>query len=132
MFGQKKDLFELNIVHSLPGRIRLNCKAIGYLKEFNEEILQDIMDLGFIKKVTINNITSNILIIFDKDRIDEADLKNLISDILNKYYLYAYKQHRELEASNIIEREREEDVNDIVKRLVIIHLSYILRHLQVI
>ena len=54
MFGQKKDLFELNIVHSLPGRIRLNCKAIGYLKEFNEEILQDIMDLGFIKKVTIN------------------------------------------------------------------------------
>ena len=46
MFGQKKDLFELNIVHSLPGRIRLNCKAIGYLKEFNEEILQDIMDLG--------------------------------------------------------------------------------------
>ena len=89
MFGQKKDLFELNIVHSLPGRIRLNCKAIGYLKEFNEEILQDIMDLGFIKKVTINNITSNILIIFDKDRIDEADLKNLISDILNKYYLYA-------------------------------------------
>ena len=81
MFGQKKDLFELNIVHSLPGRIRLNCKAIGYLKEFNEEILQDIMDLGFIKKVTINNITSNILIIFDKDRIDEADLKNLISDI---------------------------------------------------
>ena len=119
MFGQKKDLFELNIVHSLPGRIRLNCKAIGYLKEFNEEILQDIMDLGFIKKVTINNITSNILIIFDKDRIDEADLKNLISDILNKYYLYAYKQHRELEASNIIEREREEDVNDIGKRLVL-------------
>ena len=119
MFGQKKDLFELNIVHSLPGRIRLNCKAIGYLKEFNEEILQDIMDLGFIKKVTINNITSNILIIFDKDRIDEADLKNLISDILNKYYLYAYKQHREREASNIIEREREEDVNDIGKRLVL-------------
>lgn len=57
MFGQKKDLFELNIVHSLPGRIRLNCKAIEYLNEFNEQILQDIIDLGFVKKVTINNIT---------------------------------------------------------------------------
>ena len=108
MFGQKKDLFELNIVHSLPGRIRLNCKAIEYLNEFNEQILQDIIDLGFVKKVTINNITKNILIVFDKTRIDEADLKNLVSDVLNKYYLYAYKQHRELEASNIIERERED------------------------
>ena len=119
MFGQKKDLFELNIVHSLPGRIRLNCKAIEYLNEFNEQILQDIVDLGFVKKVTINNITKNILIVFDKTRIDEADLKNLVSDVLNKYYLYAYKQHRELEASNIIEREREEDVKDIGKRLVL-------------
>ena len=119
MFGQKKDLFELNIVHSLPGRIRLNCKAIEYLNEFNEQILQDIIDLGFVKKVTINNITKNILIVFDKTRIDEADLKNLVSDVLNKYYLYAYKQHRELEASNIIEREREEDVKDIGKRLVL-------------
>ena len=60
MFGQKKDLFELNIVHSLPGRIRLNCKAIEYFNEFNEQILQDIIDLGFVKKVTINNITKNI------------------------------------------------------------------------
>ena len=49
MFGQKKDLFELNIVHSLPGRIRLTCKAIEYLNEFNEQILQDIIDLGFVK-----------------------------------------------------------------------------------
>ena len=98
MFGQRKDLFELKIVHSLPGRIRLNCKAIGYLKDFNEQILKDIFDLGFVKKVTINNITKNILINFDRDRIDEVDLLNLISEVLNKYYLYAYKQHREYEA----------------------------------
>ena len=73
MFGQKKDLFELNIVHSLPGRIRLNCKATEYLNEFNEQILQDIIDLGFVKKVTINNITKNILIVLIKH-----ELMNLI------------------------------------------------------
>ncbi len=119
MFGQRKDLFEIRVVHSLPGRIRLNCKAIGYLKEFNEQILKNIIDLGFVKKATINNVTKNILINFDNNRIDEVDLINLISDLLNKYYLYAYKKHREHEASNIVEREREEDVNDIAKRLVL-------------
>lgn len=119
MFEQRKDLFELKIVHSLPGRIRLNCKAIGYLKDFNEQILKDIIDLGFVKKVSINNLTKNILINFDSSRIDEVDLMNLISEVLNKYYLYAYKQHREYEASNIVEREREEDVNDIAKRLAL-------------
>lgn len=50
MFEQRKDLFELSIVHSLPGRIRLNCKAITYLKDFNEDILKEILELGFVKK----------------------------------------------------------------------------------
>ncbi len=33
MFKKKQDLFGVNIIHSLPGRIRLNCIALKYLKE---------------------------------------------------------------------------------------------------
>ncbi|RDY23306.1 heavy metal translocating P-type ATPase [Romboutsia maritimum] len=119
MFVKKQDLFKLVIKHSLTGRIRLNCRALRYLNEFNEEILRDLLDTKIIKKASINNITKNILINYDSNMIDQDDLMKIVTEVLSSYSLYAYKEERKEEASNIIVREREEDVKDIAKRLAI-------------
>ncbi len=119
MFGKKQDLFSLKIIHSLPGRIRLNCMALKYLEEFNNDILDNLLDTNIIKKASINNITKNILVSYDNEKIDQDDLIKLVRDILSHYSLYAYKEERKEDASNIVVREREEDVKDIVKRLAI-------------
>ena len=119
MFKKKQDLFSVNIIHSLPGRIRLNCIALKYLKEFNEEILSNLLDTHIIKKASINNITQNMLIFYDGETITQEDLINLVKDILSHYSLYAYKEERKAESLNITVREREEDVKDIVKRLAL-------------
>lgn len=119
MFKKKQDLFSVNIIHSLPGRIRLNCIALKYLKEFNEEILSNLLDTHIIKKASINNITQNMLIFYDGEKIIQEELINLVKDILSHYSLYAYKEERKAESLNITVREREEDVKDIVKRLAL-------------
>lgn len=119
MFKKKQDLFGINIIHSLPGRIRLNCIALKYLKEFNEEILSTLLDTHIIKKASINNITQNMLIFYEGDTINQEDLITLVKDVLSHYSLYAYKEERKAESLNIIVREREEDVKDIVKRLAL-------------
>lgn len=117
MFGKNQELFSVNVIHSLPGRIRLNCIALKYLEEFNEDILGHLLDTNIIKKASINNITKNMLVFYDSKKIDQDDLIKLVTDILSHYSLYAYKEERKEDAYNIIVREREEDVKDIVKRL---------------
>lgn len=117
MFGKNQELFSVNVIHSLPGRIRLNCIALKYLEEFNEDILGHLLDTNIIKKASINNITKNMLVFYDSKKIDQDDLIKLVTDILSHSSLYAYKEERKEDAYNIIVREREEDVKDIVKRL---------------
>jgi manganese/zinc-transporting P-type ATPase C len=119
MFGKKQDLFSISIVHSLPGRIRLNCRALGYLREFNEAILKNLLDTNVIREASINNITKNILILYDTKKIKQDELIKLISEVLSHYSLYAYKEERKEEAASIVVREREEDIKDIAKRLAI-------------
>lgn len=119
MFNKKQDLFKVNVVHSLPGRIRLNCRAIKYLEAFNGDILESLLDTNVIKTSSINNITKNILIFYDQKKIQQDELIKIVCEILSSYSLYAYKEERKDTASNIIVREREEDVKDIAKRLVL-------------
>lgn len=117
--GKKKDLFEITIVHSLPGRVRINCLALEYIKDNNEEILQRLIEFKFIKSATINNITKNSLIYYDDKKSNQEDIKSIFSNILSKYYLQVYRQERKKDSEDIVVREREEDVKDIGKRLLL-------------
>ena len=115
----KTDLLEIKSIHELPGRIRFHCEALYYIREFNEEILNSLLSTNMIKKASINNITKNMLIYYDNTKLDKKDLIKIISEILANYTIFAYKQKRKEDSSSIVTREREEDVKDIGKRLII-------------
>ena len=115
----KTDLLEIKSIHELPGRIRFHCEALYYIREFNEEILNSLLSTNMIKKASINNITKNMLIYYDNTKLDKKDLIKIISEILSNYTMFAYKQKRKEDSKDIVTREREEDVKDIGKRLII-------------
>ena len=115
----KTDLLEIKSIHELPGRIRFHCEALYYIREFNEEILNSLLSTNMIKKASINNITKNMLIYYDNTKLDKKDLVKIISEILSNYTMFAYKQKRKEDSKDIVTREREEDVKDIGKRLII-------------
>ena len=90
----KTDLLEIKSIHELPGRIRFHCEALYYIKEFNEEILNNLLSTNIIKKASINSVTRNMLIYYDNTKLDKKDLIKIISEILANYTIFAYKQKR--------------------------------------
>ncbi|EDS77600.1 metal cation-transPorting p-type ATPase C CtpC [Clostridium botulinum C str. Eklund] len=118
---KKSPLLRCNVIHSVPGRIRIGCRAIGYLGEYKDKIYEKINKVKYIKDVKINIITKNILIFYDVSVFQQQELIEIVEGCLSDYSLLAYKAEREDMSKNIkYDREhKEESVSTIVKRLVI-------------
>ncbi|MBV4429299.1 hypothetical protein [Clostridium tyrobutyricum] len=47
-------LFKCRVVHSIPGRIRVGCRALKYLKEFNCRIERNLINSSAVKTAHIS------------------------------------------------------------------------------
>ncbi len=65
----------MRVVHSIPGRVRLR-----FGPETPEPNLDDVLQIGGVKKATFNNITKSFLIVYD----DKMLLEDLLSRIEEK------------------------------------------------
>ena len=126
-------LLKTSIVHTIPGRIRLNCRAVQYLKDVVEEIEEQLNNIDFIKAATVNTITKNTLIYYNKEEVEAEDIVEFFENTISKHTLLAYQREREIKRERLSDDEPEEDsVASIVKRLVIngvaIGLSFIIKN----
>lgn len=75
----------IEIVHSLPGRLRLRISDLARLPEGYVqylETLQTVLEgLPGVKSVSINHYSRNALFLYDPDLITGADLLAFIKDI---------------------------------------------------
>lgn len=123
MLGIKKQtepLLTANIKHLIPGRMRVEIRAIKYLHSYNKKIKEELLELPFIKDIKISNITYNFLVYFDKDKDSNFVLKN-INDYLNSYTLFALKEEKK-EKNSLVVKERDlhnESIRDILNNLSI-------------
>ena len=109
-----------NVVHTIPGRIRLNCKALKYLGRAIEDIEEELNGMYFVKEAKVNIVTENALILYDIGHATREEIIGLFEHIIQKYSLEAYQNEREeerLKQSN--DNPEDESMGSIVRRLTL-------------
>ena len=95
MFWHKRQpLLHCEVVHALPGRVRIRCRALRYLGVYADEIRQRLEELSSIGKVQVNVLTQNILLHYDQADVSAQDVLELAELVVGSYSLTAYKAER--------------------------------------
>jgi len=90
-YNENISVLKCSVIHSLPGRVRIGCKALEYLSEFNTDMLQKIHNCIGIYSAAISNVTSNILIHYNKTDQSPDLLLESLENIITQYALHAYQ-----------------------------------------
>ncbi len=95
MFWRKRQpLLHCEIVHALPGRARIRCRALRYLAAYAAEIRQRLQDLSPIRQARVNFLTQNVLLHYDHTQVSVEDVLELTELVIGSYSLTAYKAER--------------------------------------
>src|SRR5690625_4400088 len=93
--NKKTHLLRINIVHSLPGRIRFNCRVLGYLEEVSQDIENELNDMDFIKSASVNIITRRAPLFYDEEQVDQKEIIGLVEHVIGQHSFIAYQKERE-------------------------------------
>ncbi|MCW6080808.1 heavy metal translocating P-type ATPase [Clostridium sporogenes] len=117
--NKKVPLFKCNVIHSLPGRVRIGCRALKYLKDCEKNIEKRIAKINVIKSVKVNILTENVLINYKNDIVDQENVLAFIEEVLSYYTVEAHKKEREAFAKKTVkEREiQQESLPHMIKRI---------------
>ncbi len=117
--NKKVPLFKCNVIHSLPGRVRIGCRALKYLKDYEKNIEKRIAKINVIKSVKVNILTENVLINYKNDIVDQENVLAFIEEVLSYYTVEAHKKEREAFAKKTVkEREiQQESLPHMIKRI---------------
>lgn len=121
-FGRKKKpLLSCEIVHELPGRVRIKSRALRYLNSQSAEIQERLLNLPEVSSVRVSNITENVLVHFDNKNSRTENIFESVETIVGSYSMIAYKQERHLISQSTVQERRlqDEPVEDMVSRIVV-------------
>lgn len=120
-------LMRLDIVHQLPGRMRLRSRSFTFLRAVETEMLEALQDHKAIHQLDYQPITGSLLIIYDHMLLDSQDLYAFVEDQMATFSLMAYQAERE--ASNTLtvneRRLQEEPAEHLLKRVLVSGISLI-------
>jgi hypothetical protein len=78
-------LLKPRVVHSMPGRLRLHVPSLKRMKQEGSELLPLLTELLLVPdgmlEVTPSLTTGNILFLYDRDRLSEREILQLIHSI---------------------------------------------------
>ncbi len=120
MFWRKRQpLLHCEIVHALPGRVRIRCRALRYLAAYAAEIRQRLQDLSPIRQARVNILTQNVLLHYDHTQVSAQDVLELTELVIGSYSLTAYKAERaEQNRPTVNERRLQEgSLSDMLTRI---------------
>ncbi len=92
MHRKAEPLLKFHILHALKGRIRIGCRALHFLHQHNEEIAEKLAEIEGVRDIMISNITANILIFYDSERINQESLIDAVSMHLSVYSFHAHRE----------------------------------------
>jgi len=121
-FGiKKKPLLACEIIHSLPGRIRLHCRALKLLSNELPEITERITNLSEVLTVSISDITGNILIYYNTELSHSERIRENVESIIGTFSRIAYKIEREQRNKSTVNERRLEEapISEMIKRVAV-------------
>jgi len=122
MFGRKpKPLLQCDIIHDLPGRARIRCRALYYLGEQARDVEFRLVDHEGIESARVTSIAANVLIVFNPERATLKNVTDFVQSVIGDYSLIAYKAERlELARQTVQERRlQEEPLREMITRVVV-------------
>ena len=125
-FGTKHiPLLSCNIIHSLPGRIRIHCRALRFLEYEIPEIEERITNIPEVFSAKITLITGNLLVNFDDSIASEENLRENCESIISAFSRVAYKAEREHHNKTTVNERRlqEASISEMLTRVAVMTVT---------
>ncbi len=119
IWRKTKPLLQCDVIHQLPGRVRIGCRALKYLQVEAEGIHQRLEDLVPVCHARVSAITENVLILYDPSQATVEDIVEQTESVLGGYSLLAYKAERSFQDSATVNERRlqEEPISEMLVRI---------------
>lgn len=129
---KEQPLIQCDIVHSIPGRVRIKCRALKYLQKQARDLEKNLNNIAIIKQSTVNPITGNVLVYFDSKLADSAEILETIETVIYTYSLIAYKNEQTKKSDVPVQERRlqEESYQDILGRIAITGAGFLAANLS--
>lgn len=116
---------QTEVLHELPGRIRIGCRALGFLGPQEAEITGELRAIDAVLDAQVSSITANALITYDPDEATRDDLVTWFESVMGVHSLTAYKAERAAEGSLTVNERRlqEEPLSEMASRVTVTAVS---------
>ncbi len=120
------------IRHSLPGRVRIYCRGLGFLGEFASLIKQELEDGVAVNSVSLSTVSKTILIHYNSSEASSDEILDRVISILGSWSLSAFKEERaERNAMMLKERRLEEEsIGSLAQRIGITSITLLFSWLR--
>ncbi len=128
----RKPLLTCDVLHSLPGRIRIGCRALIYLAEHRQDLVDRLESDFAISKAVVSPLSENILIFFDQKKTNAKEILEITENIIADYSTVAYKSDRETQNKQTVQERRlqEEPIGEMLGRIGINALTLVYSYLK--
>ncbi|MGD8208892.1 MAG: heavy metal translocating P-type ATPase, partial [Desulfobacterales bacterium] len=129
---KKKPLLTCDVLHSVPGRIRIGCRALLHLAAHRQD-LEDRLTSDFaISKATVSPLSENVLIFFDNKKTNAKEILEITENMIAAYSTVAYKSDREEKNKQTVQERRlqEEPIGEMLGRIGINLLTLVYSYIK--
>jgi len=129
---KKKPLLHCEVLHSLPGRVRIGCRALRYLGDQADEALKRLQEMAPVTSAGLSLITANTLVHYDTEKATEEEITALVESAVGAFSLIAFKAER-AERNRLTVNERrlqEEPISEMVTRVAVTAVSLLFSWLR--
>ena len=120
MFSSKQPpLMSCQMRHSLPGRMRIQCRGLKYLAAQAADIVAALNDNVTIETAKVSTMTANVLIGYRVDQASPEEILDQVNTVLAAWSLDAYKGEREARQALTLQERRlqEATVGEMAQRI---------------
>ena len=129
---RKKPLISCDIMHNLPGRLRIHCRALGLLDEYKKEIRDRLMADFAVTSVVASPGSESLLIHYDVNKSNSRDILELMEAIMTSYSTVAFQIDRETQNKLTVQERRlqEEPLSEMLVRIGINTITLMIGYLR--
>ena len=119
IWQKRKPLLACEVLHRLPGRVRIGSRALRYLAAQAVEICCRLEDLVPVQAARVSTRTENVLVLYDPRQATLDDIVEQVESILGAYALVAYKAERTAQDALTVNERRlqEEPMSEMLARV---------------
>jgi cation-transporting P-type ATPase C len=130
--SKKTPLMNCEIRHSLPGRIRIYCRGLRFLKEFSAIIIQELEDGVSVSSVSLSTVSRTVLIYYNASEASSDEILERVTSVLASWSLSAFKEERAEQNAMLLQERRleEESLGSLAQRIGITSVTLLFSWLR--